>query len=75
MSLGKSFSVSYFRRLVIDLMHFSSFVPSVTVERRLDLTRLIEARRVCTPSPSWSAIFLKAYAIVAARSRMLPAPT
>ena len=71
MSLGRNFSISYFRRLVIDLMHFSSSVPSVTVERRLDLSRLIEARRVCVPSPSWSSIFTKAYAVVAARTPML----
>jgi hypothetical protein len=68
---GKSYPVSYFRRLVIDLMHFSAKVPSVTIERRMDLAPLVAAREACTPAPSWSAIFTKAYAMVAARTAAL----
>ena len=60
--------VSYFRRLVTDLMHFSARVPSVTIERRMDLSSLVAARQVCTPPPTWSAIFTRAYALVAART-------
>ena len=63
---GKYVSVSYFRRLVADLMHFSMKVPSVTVERHLDLARLVAARHSSTPTPTWSAIFTKAYAMIAA---------
>ena len=70
-SSGKCVPVSDFRRLVIDLMHFSAAVPSVTVDRRMDLTRLIAARRACTPAPTWSSIFTKAYAVVAARTPLL----
>jgi hypothetical protein len=65
---GKYHSVSYFRRLVTDLMQFAAAVPSVTIERRMDLSRLVAARQACTPSPTWSAIFIKAYALVAART-------
>lgn len=68
---GKYYSVSYYRRLVIDLMHFSAAVPSVTIERRMDLARLSAARRACTPPPTWSAIFSKAFALVAARTPLL----
>jgi len=68
---GKYHSVSYFRRLVTDLMQFADMVPSVTIERRMDLSRLIAARRGCTPSPTWSAIFVNAYALVAARTPAL----
>jgi len=64
-------SVSYFRRLVADLMHFSMKVPSVTVERHLELAPLVAARRASTPTPAWSAIFTKAYAVVAARTPAL----
>jgi hypothetical protein len=64
---GRYFAVSHFRRLVVDLMHFSAQVPSVTIERRMDLAPLIAARQACNPSPTWSAIFTKAYAQVAAR--------
>src|SRR6185295_2222707 len=68
---GKYYSVSYFRRLVSDLMQFAATVPSVTIERRMDLSRLVAARKACTPSPTWSAIFIKAYSIVATSRRDL----
>src|ERR1022692_4710085 len=68
---GKYYSVSYFRRLVTDLLHFAATVPSGTIERRMDLSRLVAARQACTPSPTWSAIFIKAYALVAARTPVL----
>src|SRR5439155_16401589 len=70
-STGKYTSISCFRRLVTDLMHFSMKVPSVTVERRMELARLVAARQACTPPPTWSAIFAKAYAVVAARTPLL----
>jgi hypothetical protein len=64
---GRSFRISPFRRLVTDLMHFSAKVPRVTVDRRMDLGRLLLARQGCSPRPSWCAIFTKAFAIVARR--------
>lgn len=68
---GRYIPVSYFRRLVTDLMHFSGKVPSVTIERRMDLSPLIAARQACSPQPTWSAIFTKAYALVSSRSPVL----
>ncbi len=64
---GRSYSVSHFRRLVVDLMQCSARVPSITIERRMDLGTLVTARELCQPPPTWSAIFTKAYAAVAAR--------
>jgi hypothetical protein len=61
---GQIHLCSYFRRLVTDLMHFSAKVPSVTIERRMDLAPLVAARQACMPPPTWSAIFTKAYALV-----------
>lgn len=46
---GRYIPVSYFRRLVTDLMYFSAKVPSVTIERRMDLAPLVAARQACTP--------------------------
>jgi hypothetical protein len=66
-AVGKYHRISPFRRLVIDLMHFSAMVPSATVERRMPLASLCEARRLCVPAPTWSGMFAKAYARVAAR--------
>jgi hypothetical protein len=70
-SSGRHVPVSPFRRLVIDLMHFTARVPSATVERRMGLGRLVAARQGCTPPPAWSAIFTRAYALVAARTPLL----
>src|SRR5260370_22772093 len=65
---GRNIAISPFRRLVIDLMHFSQKVPSVTVDRRMNLTRLVAARQACLTRPTWYTLFTKAYAIVAART-------
>jgi len=64
---GKYFALSPFRRLVVDLMHFCQKVPAVTVERTMDMNRLIEARQACRARPSWCAIFIKAMAIMSMR--------
>lgn len=68
---GRYIPVSYFRRLVTDLLQSAALVPNVTIERRMDLSRLVTARQACSPSPTWSAIFIKAYALVAARMPLL----
>jgi hypothetical protein len=54
------------RRFITDLVHFARQVPSVPVERPMDLGPLVEARRVAVPKPNWAAIFTKAYGFVAA---------
>ena len=61
---------SPFRRLVIDLMHFSSRVPGATIERMMPLESLVVARKSSSLSPTWSALFTKAFAMV---SRKIPA--
>lgn len=68
---GRYTSISPFRRTIIDLLHFSTKIPVATVERTMDLTALVEARRASTPSPPWTAIFAKAFAVVAARTPVL----
>jgi hypothetical protein len=68
---GKYVPISYFRRLVGDLMHFCAKVPSATIERHMELPGLVAARRACVPPPSWSAIFMRAYAVVASRTPAL----
>jgi hypothetical protein len=68
---GRSFAVSPFRRLVIDLMHTSQQVPTVTIERRMSLGALLEARNRCMQKPTWTAMFMKAYALVARERPLL----
>ena len=68
---GKSISISPFRKLVIDLLHFCRQVPSATVDRRMKLAPLVVARKNCLARPMWTSVFIKAYAIVAARQPLL----
>ncbi len=56
------------RRLIGDLVHFARKLPTVPVQRRMDLSAVVAARRRLAGRPSWCAIFTKAYACVAART-------
>jgi hypothetical protein len=47
-------------------MHFARQVPTVPVQRRMNLAALVKARDEAEPRPSWCAIFTKAFGIVAA---------
>lgn len=54
------------RRFVGDLMHFAAGVPTVPVQRRMHLAAVAAARSLAAGRPSWPAVFVKAYARVAA---------
>jgi hypothetical protein len=62
---GKSVPLSPARRYVCDLMHASRRVPLVAIERTLRLGELVAARASCPVRPSWFAIFLKGWGLVA----------
>lgn len=64
---GRSLPLSLPRRLVGDLLHFARKVPSVPVQRRINVAALRDARARAADRPGWCAIFLKGYALVAAR--------
>lgn len=64
---GRTLSLSLPRRFVCDLIHFAHQHPTVPVERRMNLARVVAARQAAQPKPGWCAIFTKAYARVAAR--------
>jgi hypothetical protein len=59
------------RRWVADLMHACRGVPLITVERRTDLSAVIAARDRAADPPPWPALFVQAYARVAARTPAL----
>jgi hypothetical protein len=63
---GRFLRLSPQRRFVCDLLSFAQRVPSVPMQRRMQLGELIAARATWTHRPSWCAIFLKAYSRVAA---------
>jgi hypothetical protein len=68
---GRRVRISLPRRWVADLMHVSRHAPVVTAERRADLSALIAARARVPDPPPWPALFIKAYALVAARTPAL----
>ena len=53
------------RRLVAELMHQASQVPSAPLARTCCVAALASARQQAIPTPSWTALFLRAYALVA----------
>lgn len=68
---GRAIKISRPRRLVSDLMRFSTGIPRVTVQRRMHLGPLHEARKALHPRPSWTAVFLKGYALLARETPVL----
>jgi hypothetical protein len=63
---GRYLRLSLPRRFVCDLLHFAKRVPSIPMQRRMNLAALIAARASWPEHVSWCAIFLKAYGLVAA---------
>jgi hypothetical protein len=64
--VGRSLPLSLPRRFVGDILHFAQKVPTVPVQRRMNIASLVAARQQVFPRPSWCALFTKAYAMVAA---------
>jgi hypothetical protein len=63
---GRRIRLSRARRLVIDFLHFARGVPTVPVQRRIHLQPVIDARAALSERPAWTAIMVKAYAMVSA---------
>ena len=62
---GRMIPLSVPRRIVNDMLHFAKRIPTVPVQKRMALAPLVEARAACTERPRWTAIFVKAYALMA----------
>jgi hypothetical protein len=65
--VGRRIALSPPRRFIGDLMHFARKVPTVPVQRRMNVAPLMAARNLCSCRPSWCALFTQAYARVAAK--------
>src|SRR5689334_12150064 len=66
--VGRNVSLSLPRRVMCDLLAFAKVIPSVPVQRSMNLARLVSARArlaATTDPPGWCAIFLKAFGITA----------
>lgn len=64
---GIRIAVSPARKMVMELLHHARQVPSLPLSRSVNVAPLAEARRRAAPSPSWTAIFMRAYALTARR--------
>jgi hypothetical protein len=64
--VGRTIPLSLPRRFIGDVVHFAQRVPTVPVQRNMNIAPVVAARRAAGPAPSWCAIFTKAYAFVAA---------
>jgi pyruvate/2-oxoglutarate dehydrogenase complex dihydrolipoamide acyltransferase (E2) component len=62
---GRMIPLSIPRRMVNDLLYFAKGIPTVPVQKRMALAPLVEARAACRERPRWTAIFTKAYALMA----------
>lgn len=66
-------SVSLPRRFVIDLLHFSKQIPTLPMQRTMQLQKVVAERSLtggCGPRGQkicWSAIFIRAFALLAQR--------
>lgn len=63
---GRYLPLSRPRRIIGDLVHFAKQVPTVPVERRMNLGTVLHARTEAGGRVSWCSIFTKAYGLVAA---------
>jgi hypothetical protein len=62
---GRGIKLSIQRRMVIDFLHFARAVPTVPVQKFIAIADLAAARAACRDRPKWTAIFVKAFALVA----------
>jgi hypothetical protein len=65
MALNRTVSLSLPRKLVCDLVHFAHQVPTVPVQRVLNVAAVERSRALLRTRPSWCVLFTKAYAKVA----------
>jgi hypothetical protein len=65
---GRPIRLSPSRRLIGDLLHAAKAVPTVPVQRRMNLAAVVAARAALADRPSWTAVFTKAYAQVCAHT-------
>ena len=62
---GKTMALSTRRRLVGEILHHARKLPSLPLARDCNIASLIAVRSRLAEPPSWIAIFMKAYALVA----------
>jgi len=62
---GRAIRLSVPRRMIIDLLYFARGIPTVPVQKHISVAELAAARAACSERPRWTAIFTKAYGLLA----------
>jgi hypothetical protein len=62
---GRSIPLRPSRRVRNDMLYFAAKAPTLPVQRRMALGPLVAARNASRHRPPWTALFLRAYAILA----------
>ena len=62
---GRAIPLLPSRRVQNDFLYFANRTPILPVQRRMALGALVEARKANPHRPPWTALFLKAYAVLA----------
>lgn len=68
---SRRLGLSRSRRLTIDVLHYHRRMPTCAHDRQCDLSRLAELRSRLVVRISWSLLFIKAFAVVAEKHRVL----
>lgn len=63
---GRAIRLSPVRVITCDFLRYAKEIPSVPVQRRMNLRKTVAAREANLFRPSWAALFTKAYALTAA---------
>src|SRR5690242_13374232 len=64
---GRTLRLSVPRRIMCDLLAHAKTIPTVPVQKQMNLAGLVAARGRLSERPGWCAIFTKAYALTALR--------
>jgi hypothetical protein len=62
---GSSIALSAARKAILEILRQARHTPSLPLSRAMKLPELVAARKVDPSPPSWVAIFMKAYGLVA----------
>lgn len=62
---GRRIPLSVPRRIIADLMRVTASVPTIPIVRQMNFDAVVKARAANSGRPPWSAIFVKAFAVVA----------
>jgi hypothetical protein len=62
---GRSIPLSRARRIVSDHSYFARKTPQGVLRQIINIEPMVEARAAAKPRPSWTSLFIKAFALVA----------